>query len=215
MGVDIAIYAAMAATAAAAASAYVSYEGQRQQSKMGRIQSAANADAAKLQAELTRTQRASLTNQTEISHIASLEQETERRRRAQGIDDNNQVMAAFAGYDADLSGSVVTLAAENRRIMSQDIGAIRLGGQSQRIGLLGQSAGAAGQEYGLDTRQRISGMEGDAYAAMGANAWIRPTASLIGTAGSLYSSGAFSGSGVAKSPSSTPSAFGSIQPAGS
>jgi len=205
-------YAIAAAVVSSFASAGVAYQGAQQQGAMGKAQARAAQQNAQLQLEMTRTQSASLVNQTEMAGLEAREQETERRRRAMGADDSNSALAAFAGIGGE-SGSVLTLAAENRRMMSQDVGAIRLLGQSRTVALFGEQAGSAAQQFGLSQRDRFARGDEAAFGAMQSNAWVRPTLSLLGKGAETYLSGGFSGAGGSKASkrNDTNSMFGDLR----
>ena len=200
--------AAIAAVAVASAgSAYMTYQGTQTQAAMGRAQARASEQAAQLQLEMTRTQRLSLENQAQMSSLEAIQQETERRRRAMGADDANSALAAFAGIAGD-SPTMMTLAAENRRMLQDDVGAIRLLGQGRGIQIAGQQTASAAQAYGLEVQGRFARAEGAVFAAQGRNSWIRPSLSLLGTAGNLYTAGAFSSKPGGTAMNDTNSMFG-------
>lgn len=187
-GASLAIAAASAAAtmAAAGVSAYSSMKSTEAQAVAGQRQAQLNTQAALMQAEQSRISRAAMMTQVDQSELEAVEQENERQRRAAGVEGSNRALSAMMGFDADTSGSYLTLAAENKRLAEADIGAIRLLGRSRAMQITGQAAGAASQEWGLMGRAEMARAEGAAFRAMGDNAWIGASATLLKGASDAY-----------------------------
>lgn len=151
-GVEIALVATT--VAAAAGSAYVGYEGSRNQAKLGR------------HSEGIKQEQLAMERRTQA--LQGREQEAERQRRAGVARSAGMAGAAASGLDYWLSPSIQAADAENDRLVRGDVSAIRL-------------LGAAGQRRSL-IETRVSETAEGGYAAMGANAWIAPTISLVGDA---------------------------------
>lgn len=209
----IAAATAAATLAAAGVSAYSQNQTAQAQAAAGQRQSQLNTQAALMQAEQSRIARMAMMTQVDQAELEAVEQENERQRRAQGVEGANRALAAMMGFDADTSGSYLSLSAENRRLAEADIGAIRLLGGSRSMQLLGQASGTAAQEWGLMSRAEMAGAEGRAFRSMGQNAWIGSAATLLRGASDAWSASPFSrpaarGSTPAAAPVSTPSGQG-------
>lgn len=151
---------AVAAVAAAAAGSYVQYEGTRQQAKLGE------------HSENIKQEQLAMERRT--AALQAGEQEAERLRRAGLARSANMAAAAASGLDWMLSPSLQAGDAENRRLVMGDVSSIRL-------------LGAAGQRRSW-VEQRVSETAEGGYGALGANAWVTPTISLLGSAASAYGS---------------------------
>lgn len=161
-------YIALAAFVASAAGAYASYQGSRNQSEMG------------VQSALIR--REQLSSEASAAALQARSQEEERQRRAGIAKSAGVAGAAAAGVDYWLSPTAQTLDAENDRIIMGDVSSIQLLGAAQQ------------RKYALEGRGVAVSQE--AYATMGSNAWVGPTASLIGAGAKAYGSmGPTGGSG--------------------
>lgn len=161
---------AAVAVAASAASAYVSYQGVRNQAKVGE-------QAAALKAQQVKTELAT-------TALQARQQEEARQAQADLLRSSGIAGAAGAGIDYWLSPTAQTIDAENTRIANADISSIRLLGSAKASRLYLEGRGAE--------------LEGSAYSAMGANAWIQPTLSFMQSAASMgiTASGGLGGGGV-------------------
>jgi hypothetical protein len=213
----IAAASAAATLAATGVSAYSQFQSAEQQAAVGQRQSQMNTQAALMQAEQARISRMAMLTQVDQAELEAVEQENERQRRAQGVEGANRALAAMMGFDPDTSGSYLSLSAENRRIAEADIGSIRLLGRARALQFTGQAAGSATQEWGLLNRAEMGRVEGAAFRAMGDNAWIGPSATLLRGASDAWRSSPFSmsasrstggGSGGAPKPSRSASMTG-------
>ncbi len=157
MGVAAAL--AVAGVAVAAGSAYVQYQGARSQAKLGQ-------QAAAIKGEQIKTELAT-------TALQARQQEAERQRRAELAQSAGIAGAAAAGLDYWQSPTAQTVDAENNRLVASDISSIRLLGGARQQQLLLQGRG--------------NELESSAYKAMGSNAWIAPTLSLLGSAASAGS----------------------------
>lgn len=150
-------YLAVASFVAAGAGAYVAYKGAKDSAKMGAAGQA--------------LQREQIASEQRTAALQAREQEAERQRRAGLAKSANRATAAGFGLDAWLSPTLGTMDAENDRMVTGDLSAIRLLGAAQQSKYMLQDRGAA--------------MSQEAYAAAGANAWVAPTISLLGSGASL------------------------------
>lgn len=192
----IAAAAAAASMAATGVSAYSQYQTTQQQAAVGERTASLNRQAALLQAETARVQREAMMTQVSQTELEAVEQENERQRRARGVESSNRALGALFGFDADTSGSFASLAAENRRLADNDIASIRLLGRARQVQFMGGATNQANQEWGLYNRAELAGIERGAYRTMGDNAWIAPTATLIGGASRAWSASPWAGTGT-------------------
>jgi len=177
---------AVVAVASAVAGAAASYMSSTAQAAASQRAAQQNMVMAQLQAEMAHTQRAALATQVNQTALETLQQENERRRRLEQGEGSNRALAAFAGFDAENSGSYQSLAAENRRIAEQDISNIHLLGGARAMQLTGQEYASAVQEAGYRSRAVFADMERQAAATMGDWAWVAPAGRLLNAGVSIY-----------------------------
>jgi hypothetical protein len=142
-----------AALASSAAAGYSQYQGSKATARAGEIQAAMKRDQAQTSAA--------------TSALSAREQEADRRRRAGMIQSSGRAFAALAGLDSR-SGSLGVIDAENERLVEADLSGIRILGAGQQRRFLMEGRGADN--------------EAATYSALGANAWVQPTVSFLGSA---------------------------------
>ena len=140
--------------ALSAAGAYAAYQGNRAQASMG-VQSA-------------RLRQEQASTEAELARLQAREQENERLRKAEISRAAGIASAASSGFDWWASPTAQSLDNENDRIVAGDISSIRLLGAARQRRALLEGRGAAMLE--------------ESYSTMGRNAWIQPTARLLGSA---------------------------------
>jgi hypothetical protein len=140
------------------------------------LQAGMQYSAARTQAQLGQRMAALRREQLAIERdtlaVQAQTEEVERQRRAQLTESSLRAATAAFGLDPDASGSIGTLLGENRRQVMADVSAIRL-------------LGAARQRQ-LMLAGRAAEMEEDAFSVLSRTAWIRPAATLLGSALSVY-----------------------------
>jgi hypothetical protein len=150
-------YLAVAAFAMSAAGAYVSYKSSSDQAKLGEQNQA--------------IQRQQAATEARTAALNAREQEAERQRKAELTGSAARAGAAASGFDMWSSPSTQTALTENDRLVQGDLSNISLLGSAQQA------------RYALMDRSAANAQAG--YAAAGANAWVAPTVSLLGSAASL------------------------------